>query len=86
MERIDAALAGADLFVSIGTSGAVYPAAIRDTLAGEGYRVLDGEKNPYAEIWLRKATPASEKPAGPKGPDFASAQRSRERASRAPHK
>ncbi len=27
MERIDAALAGADLFVSIGTSGAVYPAA-----------------------------------------------------------
>ena len=27
MERIDAALTGADLFVSIGTSGAVYPAA-----------------------------------------------------------
>ncbi len=27
MERIDTALAGADLFVSIGTSGAVYPAA-----------------------------------------------------------
>lgn len=27
MERIDAALARADLFVSIGTSGAVYPAA-----------------------------------------------------------
>jgi NAD-dependent deacetylase len=27
MDRIDAALAGADLFVSIGTSGAVYPAA-----------------------------------------------------------
>ena len=27
MERIDAALANADLFVSIGTSGAVYPAA-----------------------------------------------------------
>jgi len=27
MERIDAALSGADLFVSIGTSGAVYPAA-----------------------------------------------------------
>lgn len=27
MERIEAALAGADLFVSIGTSGAVYPAA-----------------------------------------------------------
>jgi NAD-dependent deacetylase len=27
MERIEAALARADLFVSIGTSGAVYPAA-----------------------------------------------------------
>jgi NAD-dependent deacetylase len=27
MERIDTALLGADLFVSIGTSGAVYPAA-----------------------------------------------------------
>ena len=27
MERIDAALMDADLFVSIGTSGAVYPAA-----------------------------------------------------------
>lgn len=27
MGRIDAALRGADLFVSIGTSGAVYPAA-----------------------------------------------------------
>jgi NAD-dependent deacetylase len=27
MERIDAALARCDLFVSIGTSGAVYPAA-----------------------------------------------------------
>ena len=27
MERIEAAIAGADLFVSIGTSGAVYPAA-----------------------------------------------------------
>jgi NAD-dependent deacetylase len=27
MERIDRALMGADLFVSIGTSGAVYPAA-----------------------------------------------------------
>ena len=27
MERIDAALRNADLFVSIGTSGAVYPAA-----------------------------------------------------------
>jgi NAD-dependent deacetylase len=27
MERIEAAVAGCDLFVSVGTSGAVYPAA-----------------------------------------------------------
>jgi NAD-dependent deacetylase len=36
MERILAALAGADLFVSIGTSGAVYPAAGFVQAAAEG--------------------------------------------------
>lgn len=42
MERIDAALAKADLFVSIGTSGAVYPAAgfVR-TAAYHGARTLE---------------------------------------------
>ena len=42
-------------------------AAVRDTLAGEGYRVVDGEGKTFAEIWLRKAVLASEKPAGPQG-------------------
>jgi hypothetical protein len=40
---------------------------IRGVLAAEGYRVLDGQGKPYAEVWLRKAVPASEKPGGPKG-------------------
>src|SRR4051812_45150556 len=42
-------------------------AAIKGELAGSGYRVVDGEGKPFAEIWLRKAVPASGKPAGPKG-------------------
>jgi NAD-dependent deacetylase len=42
MERIEAALAAADLFVSIGTSGAVYPAAGFVQLAGHyGARTLE---------------------------------------------
>ena len=36
-------------------------------LADEGYRVVDGQGKTYAEIWLRKAVPASEKPGAPKG-------------------
>jgi hypothetical protein len=40
---------------------------VRAVLAPQGYRVLDGEGKVYAEIWLRKAIPASEAPAGPKG-------------------
>jgi hypothetical protein len=42
-------------------------APIRGVLRAEGYRVLDGQGKTYAEIWLRKAIPASEKPAGNKG-------------------
>jgi hypothetical protein len=42
-------------------------AAIRESLGPQGYRVLDGEGKLYAEIWLRKAVPASEAPAGAKG-------------------
>ena len=42
MERIFAALAGADLFVSIGTSGAVYPAAgFVQQAASHGARTLE---------------------------------------------
>jgi hypothetical protein len=42
-------------------------AAVRGVLGAEGYRVVDGAGKTYAEVWLRKAVPASEKPAGPKG-------------------
>jgi hypothetical protein len=36
-------------------------------LSGQGFRIQDGQSRNVAEIWLRKAIPASEKPAGPKG-------------------
>jgi hypothetical protein len=40
---------------------------VRDTLEPTGVRVLDGQGQPFADIWLGKAVPASGKPAGPKG-------------------
>ena len=42
-------------------------AAMKDALASEGVRILDAQGKPFAEIWLRKAIPASAKPSGPKG-------------------
>ncbi len=42
-------------------------AAVRGELAAGGYRVVDGAGKTYAEVWLRKAVPASEAPGGPKG-------------------
>jgi hypothetical protein len=42
-------------------------AEVRGALAGEGYKVVDGGGKTYAEFWLRKSVPASEKPGGPKG-------------------
>jgi hypothetical protein len=42
-------------------------AELRAELNGQGVRILDAEGKPFADIWLRKASPASEKPAGPKG-------------------
>jgi len=41
--------------------------AVKGELESRGYRLLDGQGNVTAEIWLRKAIPASGKPAGPKG-------------------
>ncbi len=41
--------------------------AIKGTLNAQGYRVVDGEGNTSSEFWLRKAIPASGKPAGPQG-------------------
>ncbi|GAC1474612.1 MAG: hypothetical protein NVSMB9_25310 [Isosphaeraceae bacterium] len=42
-------------------------AAVRGVLAAEGFKVVDGQGKSYAEIWLRKAIPASDKPGAPKG-------------------
>lgn len=46
---------------------AVLSAPVRESLREDGYKVVDGQGKTYAEFWLRKAVPASEKPAGPKG-------------------
>lgn len=41
---------------------------IKETLNAEGIRVVDDQGKPYADIWFRKAIPATGKPAGPQGP------------------
>ena len=54
MERIEAALARCDLFVSIGTSGAVYPAAgFVQTARHYGARTLEMNLEPAAGAGLR---------------------------------
>jgi hypothetical protein len=40
---------------------------IQATLTAQSIRVQDGEGKAFAEIWLRQATPSSEKPSGAKG-------------------
>ena len=52
MERIDRAMMDADLFVSIGTSGAVYPAAgfVRRSLSGARTLELNLEPSLAASI------------------------------------
>lgn len=57
MERIEAALARADLFVSIGTSGAVYPAAgFVQTARYHGAQTLELNLDPSAgSIWFRES-------------------------------
>jgi hypothetical protein len=47
---------------------AALPAAIKGTLQDEGFRVVSSAGKTVADIWLRKATPATAKPSGPKGP------------------
>ena len=37
------------------------------SLFAQGYRIQDDQGRTLADLWLRKATPSSEKPAGPKG-------------------
>ena len=46
---------------------AAISAAVKAELGSTGYRVLNGKGKPYADVWLRKATPASAKPAGASG-------------------
>jgi len=41
---------------------------VRETLNAQGIRVLDDQGKPYADVWLRKSIPATDKPSGPKGP------------------
>ena len=40
---------------------------IRSDLNGQGYRIQDDQGRTFADIWLRKAIPSSEKPSEPKG-------------------
>jgi hypothetical protein len=40
---------------------------IKATLDAQGYRIIDAEGKPLADLWLRKSIPASAKPAGPNG-------------------
>ena len=42
-------------------------AAIRELISDQGFRIQDDKGQTLADIWLRKAIPASEKPSGPKG-------------------
>src|SRR3546814_15203364 len=64
MERIERALAGADLFVSIGTSGAVYPeAGYVQTARYHGAHALELNLEPSAgSVWFHESRmgPASE--------------------------
>ena len=39
---------------------------VRDSLQADGYKIVDDQGKTYAEFWLRKAVPASEKPGAPK--------------------
>jgi hypothetical protein len=49
-----------------GPPGSIAP-EVAAVLRPEGYRVVDGQGQPLAELWLRKLIPANAKPAGPKG-------------------
>jgi len=46
---------------------AAFSAAVKAELSPTGYRVVDGKGKPYADVWLRKAVPASAKPSGANG-------------------
>jgi hypothetical protein len=48
-------------------SPASIAADLRGALEGQGFRIQDDQGRTFADIWLRKAIPSSDKPAGPKG-------------------
>lgn len=41
---------------------------VKETLNPEGLRIVDDQGKTVADVWFRKAIPASGKPAGPEGP------------------
>src|SRR5262249_43176349 len=42
-------------------------ADVRSAIADQGFRIQDDQGRNFADIWLRKAIPSTEKPGGPKG-------------------
>ena len=42
-------------------------AGVTGTLEAHGSRVVDAQGKPFVDVWLRKETPATAKPSGPKG-------------------
>ncbi len=40
---------------------------IAPALIAQGYRIVDGQGKPFADLWLRKSIPATSKPSGTKG-------------------
>jgi len=46
---------------------AALSSTVKESLGAQGYRVVDDAGKSYADFWLRKAVPASAKPAGPQG-------------------
>jgi hypothetical protein len=41
--------------------------AVKDVIGATGYRIVDDQGKSYAEFWLRKAVPATSRPAGAQG-------------------
>jgi hypothetical protein len=56
--KVEALKSGPPGSISPEVAGVLHPA---------GYRVVDDQGKPFAEIWLRKSIPATAKPSGPKG-------------------
>src|SRR5271165_183962 len=40
---------------------------IAPALIAQGYRIVDGQGKPFADLWLRQSIPATSKPSGAKG-------------------